>query len=112
MDAYGPAVNDLKSLGTQKYTFGVYGPKQNMSTSLRTPVYFTKKTWAASDGSEREAAGLEPVVRPELGLPAHGSSPDPHAVVPRRAHGARLLGAVAVPPETVGASAAQDRRSS
>ena len=71
-----------------------------------------KKTWAASDGSEREAAGLEPVVRPELGLPAHGSSPDPHAVVPRRAHGARLLGAVAVPPETVGASAAQDRRAS
>ena len=41
MDAYGPAVNDLKSLGTQKCTFGVHGPKQNRSTSLRTPVHFT-----------------------------------------------------------------------
>ena len=26
MDAYGPAVNDLKSLETQKCTFGVDGP--------------------------------------------------------------------------------------
>ena len=26
MDAYGPAVNDLKSLGTQKCIFGVDGP--------------------------------------------------------------------------------------
>src|SRR6185503_4596807 len=40
MDAYGPAVNDLKSLGTQKCTFGVHGPKQNRSASLRTPSAF------------------------------------------------------------------------